>query len=96
MLFRSYSTSKVNLTDGEISKIVEKLFDMRPAAIEKRLKLRNPIYLETAAYGHMGRTPEIKKVKFVSTEGREVELEVETFTWEKLDYVDKVKVAFNI
>ena len=92
----TYGTSKINLTDGEISKVVEGLFDMRPAAIEKRLKLRNPIYLETAAYGHMGRTPEIKKMKFVSTEGREVELEVETFTWEKLDYVDKVKNAFNI
>lgn len=92
----TYRTSKVNLTDGEISKVVEGLFDMRPAAIEKRLKLRNPIYLETAAYGHMGRTPEIKKMKFISTEGREVELEVETFTWEKLDYVDKVKKAFNI
>ncbi|MCK5814501.1 MAG: methionine adenosyltransferase domain-containing protein, partial [Flavobacteriaceae bacterium] len=92
----TYGTSKVNITDGEISKIVENLFDMRPAAIEKRLKLRNPIYLETAAYGHMGRTPEVKKVKFVSTEGREVELEVETFTWEKLDYVEKVKEAFSI
>ena len=92
----TYGTSKVNITDGEISKIVEKLFDMRPAAIEKRLKLRNPIYLETAAYGHMGRTPEVKKMKFVSTEGREVELEVETFTWEKLDYVEKVRQAFNI
>lgn len=92
----TYRTSKVDMTDGEISKVVEGLFDMRPAAIEKRLKLRNPIYLETAAYGHMGRTPEVKKVKFVSTEGREVELEVETFTWEKLDYVDKVKKAFKI
>ncbi|MDC9723782.1 MAG: methionine adenosyltransferase [Urechidicola sp.] len=92
----TYGTSKVDLTDGEISKVVEGLFDMRPAAIEKRLKLRNPIYLETAAYGHMGRTPEVKKIKFISTEGREVELEVETFTWEKLDYVEKVKKAFNI
>lgn len=92
----TYRTSKVNLTDGEISKVVEKLFDMRPAAIEKRLKLRNPIYLETAAYGHMGRTPEVKTLKFVSTEGRTVELEVETFTWEKLDYVDKVKEAFDL
>ncbi|MBV1887935.1 MAG: methionine adenosyltransferase domain-containing protein, partial [Urechidicola sp.] len=92
----TYGTSKVNLTDGEISKIVEKLFDMRPAAIEKRLKLRNPIYLETAAYGHMGRAPKVKKLKFISTEGRAVELEVETFTWEKLDYVEKVKQAFNI
>ena len=92
----TYRTAKVNLSDGEISKIVEQLFDMRPAAIEKRLKLRNPIYLETAAYGHMGRTPEIKKLEFVSTEGRKVELEVETFTWEKLDFVDKVKTAFSI
>ncbi len=92
----TYRTSKIDLTDGEISKVVEGLFDMRPAAIEKRLKLRNPIYLETAAYGHMGRTPEVKKIKFISTEGREVELEVETFTWEKLDYVENVKAAFNI
>lgn len=92
----TYGTSNVKLTDGEISKVVEQLFDMRPAAIEKRLKLRNPIYLETAAYGHMGRTPEVKNLTFVSTEGREVNLEVETFTWEKLDYVDKVKDAFNL
>jgi S-adenosylmethionine synthetase len=92
----TYRTSKVDLTDGEISKIVEKVFDMRPAAIEKRLKLRNPIYLETAAYGHMGRTPEVKTFEFVSSEGKKIELEVETFTWEKLDYVEKVKTAFNI
>lgn len=92
----TYRTSKLNITDGEISKIVENLFDMRPAAIEKRLKLRNPIYLETAAYGHMGRTPEIKTVTFYSPDGKSVSIEVETFTWEKLDYVDKVKEAFNI
>ncbi len=92
----TYRTSKVNLTDGEISKVVENLFDMRPAAIEKRLKLRNPIYLETAAYGHMGRTPEVKTLTFTSTEGRIVKKEVETFTWEKLDYVDKVKEAFKL
>ncbi|AOW20611.1 methionine adenosyltransferase [Urechidicola croceus] len=92
----TYGTSKVNLTDGEISKIVEKLFDMRPAAIEKRLKLRNPIYSETAAYGHMGRTPEIKIVRFESPDGSVVEQEIETFTWEKLDYIEKVKTAFNI
>ncbi|MDT0553139.1 methionine adenosyltransferase [Urechidicola vernalis] len=92
----SYGTTKVDLTDGEISKVVEQLFDMRPAAIEKRLKLRNPIYLETAAYGHMGRTPEVKTLEFTSTEGRTVAFEVETFTWEKLDYVEKVKSAFNI
>ncbi|WP_460189528.1 methionine adenosyltransferase [Urechidicola sp. KH5] len=92
----TYGTAKVDLTDGKISKIVEQIFDMRPAAIEKRLKLRNPIYLETAAYGHMGRTPEVITKKFISTEGREVSLEVETFTWEKLDFVEKVKIAFNI
>ncbi len=91
----TYGTSKIDLTDGEISKIVEKLFDMRPAAIEKRLKLRNPIYLETAAYGHMGRTPEVKTVTFHSPDGKSVSKEVETFTWEKLDYVEKVKKAFE-
>ncbi len=92
----TYGTSKVNLTDGEIAKKVTEIFDMRPAFIEKRLKLRNPIYSETAAYGHMGRTPEVKTVKFVSADGKEVIKEVETFTWEKLDYVDKVKQAFNL
>jgi len=92
----TYGTAKVNLTDGEISKIVEELFDMRPYFIEQRLKLRNPIYLETAAYGHMGRTPEIKTVRFTSPEGKVVEKEVETFTWEKLDFVDKVKEAFSL
>ncbi len=92
----TYRTATVNLTDGEISKKVEELFDMRPYFIEKRLKLRNPIYLETAAYGHMGRTPEIKTVRFESPDGKVVEKEVETFTWEKLDYVDKVKKAFGL
>ena len=92
----TYRTSKVNMTDGEISKIVERLFDMRPAAIEKRLKLRTPIYSETAAYGHMGRTPEIKTVRFESPDGKVVTQEVETFTWEKLDYIEKVKEAFNL
>ncbi len=92
----TYGTSKVNMTDGEISKIVEKLFDMRPAAIEKRLKLRTPIYSETAAYGHMGRTSEIKTVHFESPDGKVVTQEVETFTWEKLDYVEKVKEVFKL
>ena len=92
----TYGTSTIDLTDGEISKKVEKLFDMRPYFIEKRLKLRNPIYLETAAYGHMGRTPEVKTVRFKSPDGKVVEKEVETFTWEKLDYIDKVKEAFNL
>ncbi len=92
----TYGTSTLNLTDGEISKIVEGIFDMRPYFIEKRLKLRNPIYSETAAYGHMGRTSEIKNVTFTSPSGETVTKEVETFTWEKLDYVDKVKEAFGL
>ena len=92
----TYGTSNVNLTDGEISKKVEELFDMRPYFIEQRLKLRTPIYSETAAYGHMGRTPEVKTVTFTSPSGETVSQEVETFTWEKLDYVDKVKSAFGL
>lgn len=89
-------TSKVKLTDGEIAKKVEEIFDMRPYFIEQRLKLRNPIYSETAAYGHMGRKPEVKDKTFRSPEGKEVNVTVELFTWEKLDYVEKVKKAFNL
>ena len=92
----TYGTSTVKLTDGEISKIVEKLFDMRPYFIEQRLKLRAPIYYETAAYGHMGRTPEVKVVSFTNPMGETISQEVETFTWEKLDYIDTIKKAFNI
>ncbi|MDO6802710.1 methionine adenosyltransferase [Wenyingzhuangia sp. 1_MG-2023] len=92
----TYGTSKVDFTDGQIAEIVTSIFDMRPFAIESRLKLRNPIYTETAAYGHMGRTPEVKTVRFESPYEGIKELEVETFTWEKLDYVDKVKTAFNL
>jgi S-adenosylmethionine synthetase len=92
----TYNTSKLGKTDGEISKIVEKLFDMRPASIENRLKLRNPIYSETAAYGHMGRTPEKIVKHFKSPYAGEKSLEVELFTWEKLDYVDQIKNAFNL
>ena len=92
----TYGTSKIEKTDGEISILVESLFDMRPAAIEKRLKLRNPIYSETASYGHMGRTPKIKTLSFTSGDGQVVTKEVETFTWEKLDYVSKVKEAFGL
>jgi len=91
----TYGTSKVDKTDGEIAKIVTAIFDMRPYAIETRLKLRAPIYSETAAYGHMGRKSEIK-IKTFENAGRKEEIEVETFTWEKLDYVDKVKAAFGI
>ncbi|MCF6350749.1 MAG: methionine adenosyltransferase [Flavobacteriaceae bacterium] len=92
----TYGTAKVNKTDSEISSIVKELFDMRPASIEKRLKLRNPIYLETASYGHMGRKPEIKTVTFTAADGKKITKEVETFTWEKLDYLDKVKAAFSL
>jgi S-adenosylmethionine synthetase len=92
----TYGTSKIDLSDGEIATKICSIFDMRPLAIEKRLKLRNPIYLETAAYGHMGRTPEVKTVRYESPSGEVVEKEVETFTWEKLDYLDKVKEAFGL
>ena len=92
----TYGTSKVNMTDGEISKVVENVFDMRPYFIEQRLKLRNPIYSETAAYGHMGRTPETVTKTFQLPNGAPKTVTVELFTWEKLDFVDKVKVAFGI
>ncbi|MCZ8143854.1 methionine adenosyltransferase [Flavobacterium sp.] len=92
----TYGTAKVNLKDGEISKIVETIFDMRPYYIEQRLKLRNPIYSETAAYGHMGRTPEVVTKTFKSPDGQTKTVEVELFTWEKLDHVEKVKAAFNL
>ena len=92
----TYRTAKVDLTDGEIAEKVKQIFDMRPFAIEKRLKLRNPIYLETAAYGHMGRTPETKTVSYTNPSGISVTKEVETFTWEKLDYIPQVKEAFGL
>ena len=92
----TYGTSKVKLTDGEIAKKVEKIFDMTPYGIETRLKLRNPIYSETAAYGHMGRKNEIVTKTFVSPDGKKMTKKVELFTWEKLDYLDKVKKAFSI
>ncbi len=92
----TYGTAKVNLKDSDIAKVVEKLFDMRPYFIEKRLKLRNPIYSETAAYGHMGRKNEKVKKVFRSPDGIEKKVEVELFTWEKLDYVDKIKKEFGI
>ncbi|TLP78806.1 methionine adenosyltransferase [Maribacter sp. ACAM166] len=92
----TYRTSKVGLSDGEIAKKVAQLFDMRPFAIEERLKLRNPIYLETAAYGHMGKEPVIITKVFESPYNGRIEREVELFTWEKLDKVDAIKEAFNI
>ncbi len=93
---QTYGTSNVALTDSQIADKVIELFDMRPYAIEQRLKLRNPIYSGTAAYGHMGRKPEIKTVTMTDGSGQKKTMEVETFTWEKLDYVDKVKAAFGL
>jgi S-adenosylmethionine synthetase len=92
----TYGTSKVKLSDGEIAQKVYDIFDMRPYAIEQRLKLRNPIYSDAAAYGHMGRTPETKKVTFRDGSGNVKSIKVETFTWEKLDYTDKIKKAFGL
>jgi len=92
----TYGTGKVGLNDGEIAKKIESIFNMTPYAIETRFKLRNPIYSETAAYGHFGKPNKIVTKKFVSPEGRVIETEVELFTWEKLDYVEKVKEAFGI
>ena len=93
---QTYGTAKVNKSDNEIADIVAEIFDMRPYSIERRLKLRNPIYMDTAAYGHMGREPEVKTVRLTDGSGNSIEKEVETFTWEKLDMVDKVKDAFGI
>jgi S-adenosylmethionine synthetase len=92
----TYGTAKVNLTDGQIGKIVEQVFDMRPYFIEQRLKLRNPMYSETAAYGHMGRVPAVVEKVFNGPNGKQIKRKVELFTWEKLDYVSKVKKAFRL
>jgi S-adenosylmethionine synthetase len=92
----TYGTSNIDMTDGEIAKKVTEIFDMRPAAIIRRLKLKEPIYSDSAAYGHMGRTPEVKQVTFFGNGGDEIKKVVETFTWEKLDYVDQVKDAFKL
>ncbi|RLD72280.1 MAG: methionine adenosyltransferase [Bacteroidetes bacterium] len=92
----TYGKSNVGLTDGEIARKIEEVYDLRPAAIEQGLKLRFPIYLETASYGHMGRTPQMVTKTFNSPYWEEKTLEVELFTWEKLDYVDRFKKAFNV
>ena len=92
----TYGTCPFNMTDGEIAEKVSKIFDMRPAAIEERLKLRNPMYSETAAYGHMGRQNEVVTKTFEQPNGENVTLDVELFTWEKLDYVEKVKTEFGL
>ena len=92
----TYGRSHVNMTDGEIARKIDQLFDLRPRAIEERLKLRNPIYTETAAYGHMGRKPEVVTKSFRSRYEGDKDVTVELFTWEKLDYVDKVREAFGL
>lgn len=89
-------TAKIGLSDAAIAKKVSEIFDLRPKAIEQRLKLREPIYLETASYGHMGRTPRVVKKTFTSNYWPTVEKEVELFTWEKLDYVDRIRAAFDL
>jgi len=96
LYINTYGTAKVNLNDGDIARKVEEIFDLRPYSIEQRLKLRNPIYSETAAYGHMGRDSQVVTKVFNKGKQTEKKVEVELFTWEKLDYVDKVKQAFGI
>ena len=96
VFINTYGSSKVNLSDGEIASRIRDIFDLRPAAIESRLKLRKPIYAETAAYGHMGRQPESVTKKFESPYWGEVKMKVELFTWEKLDYVEKVRSEFGV
>lgn len=92
----TYGTAKVAKTDAQIAEIVYGIFDMRPYAIEQRLKLRNPIYSDSAAYGHMGRIPEVKTLTFKDGSGQQITKEVELFTWEKLDYKEQVKKAFSL
>ena len=92
----TYGTTKLNLSDGDISEILLDLFDLRPYSIEKLFDLRKPIYLETASYGHMGREPKKVKKTFVNSENKFMEFELELFNWEKLDYVDKLKKLFKL
>ena len=92
----TYGTSKIDMNDGEIAEKLSEVFDMRPYAIETRFNLRTPIYLETAAYGHMGRNPEKITKTFSTPDGTTKSLEVELFPWEKLDFVDKIKGAFGV
>tara|TARA_B100001758_G_C18378170_1_gene595613 strand:- start:938 stop:1828 length:891 start_codon:yes stop_codon:yes gene_type:complete len=92
----TYGTSKVNFSDGDISKMILNIFDLRPYSIDKLFDLRKPIYLETAAYGHMGREPQKAKKTFVNSEKKMVEFDLELFNWEKLDYVEKIKKLFKL
>ena len=91
----TYNTSKINFSDGDISEMLLSLFDLRPYSIEKLFDLRKPIYLETAAYGHMGREPQRVKKTFVNSENKSVEFDLELFNWENLDYVEKIKKLFK-
>ena len=92
----TYGRSKVGMTDGEIAKKIEELFDLRPKAIERTLKLRQPMYVETAAYGHMGRKSEIVKKTFTNHYHETKTIDVELFTWEKLDRVEDIRKAFGL
>ena len=92
----TYGRSNVEMSDGEIAKKIEKLFDLRPKAIERNLKLRQPMYSETAAYGHMGRQPEVKKKTFTSHYHETKEIDVELFTWEKLDRIEDIRKEFGL
>lgn len=92
----TYGKSHVKMTDGEIAQKISELFDLRPKAIERMLKLRQPMYLETAAYGHMGRKNEVVKKTFTSMYHETKTIEVELFTWEKLDKVNDIKKAFSL
>lgn len=96
LFINTYGTAKVNMTDGDLARKCAEIFDMRPYAIEQRLKLRNPMYSETAAYGHMGRKNEVVTKTFTAPDGTQLVKDIELFTWEKLDYVDKVKAAFGL
>jgi S-adenosylmethionine synthetase len=96
LYINTYGTSKVEMSDGDMANKIGEIFDMRPYFIEQRLKLRNPIYQETAAYGHMGRKNEVVTKHFTAPDGSKVSREVELFTWEKLDYVDQIKTAFGL
>ncbi|MEY4803630.1 MAG: Methionine adenosyltransferase [Bacteroidota bacterium] len=96
LYINTYGTSKVEMSDGDMAIKIGEIFDMRPYFIEQRLKLRNPIYQETAAYGHMGRVNEVVTKHFTAPDGSKVSREVELFTWEKLDYVDQIKSAFSL
>src|SRR5574343_23541 len=96
LFINTYGTAKVNMTDGDIAKKCAEIFDMRPYAIEQRLKLRNPMYSETAAYGHMGRKNEVVTKTFKSPDGTVKNIEVELFNWDKIEFVDKVKAAFGL